>query len=65
MMAIFTGPDGAAAVVEAATGALGMAAGAAAELAWARALAPKLDARMQTNGNERFMSFYYSFILLD
>jgi hypothetical protein len=42
-----------------------MAPGAAAELACARALAPKPDARMHTNVNERFMRFYNSFILLD
>jgi hypothetical protein len=42
-----------------------MAPGAAVELAWAKALAPKPDARMHTTVNERFMRFYNSFILLD
>ncbi len=53
MMAIFAGPAGAAA--EAGDGALGIE--AAAVLAWARALTPNPDARMQTNVNERFMWF--------
>jgi hypothetical protein len=34
------------------------------ELAWAKAVAPRPDARMHTNVNERFMRFYNSFILL-
>ena len=52
MMAIFAATGAVVgAEAEAGTGALGMAA----LLAWARAVAPKPDARMQTNVNERFM----------
>src|SRR5271170_1181016 len=54
----------AAGAAEAGTGALGIGVAGAALLAWASAVAPNPDARMQTNVNERFMRFYNSFILL-